>query len=160
MKAELQNEKNCIIGVISDTHGTLPPPVNDIFSDVDLIIHAGDIGGMNILDELESIAPVVAVRGNMDMDEWSFGFNAMEKVKACGVLLYVLHDLHKFRRMNPTTGFNAVISGHTHCPSAERHNEVLYLNPGSATQPRHSTAPSVALLYIRNTILSVRFVEL
>ncbi len=129
-----------VIGVISDTHGLLRPNVADALCGVERIIHAGDVGDPAILDELEAIAPVVAVRGNVDRGAWANTLPMTEVVDVGGILLYVLHDLHALDLTPSAAGFAAVISGHSHQPVIETRNGVLYLNPGSAG-PRRFTLP-------------------
>ena len=129
-----------LIGVISDTHGLLRPEAAAALMGCDLIIHAGDIGAASVVTELESIAPVVAVRGNIDRAPWAEAFPNDEVVKVDGRFLYVLHDLNELDLDPVAAGFHAVITGHTHKPSIEHRNGVLYLNPGSAG-PRRFTLP-------------------
>ena len=129
-----------VIGVISDTHGLLRPNVADALCGVERIIHAGDVGDPAILDELEAIAPVVAVRGNVDRGAWANTLPMTEVVDVGGILLYVLHDLHALDLTPSAAGFAAVISGHSHQPVIETRNGVLYINPGSAG-PRRFTLP-------------------
>ncbi len=154
----LKDKKDCIIGVISDTHGILRQEVNTVFQGVDLIIHAGDIGKLSILDELKAIASVVAVRGNMDCEAWA---SALPKTEVAGIgksLVYVLHDISRLD-LNPyTSGFRAVISGHTHRPLIKKQNGVLYINPGSAGPG--SSAPTVALLNIKGKSVNARVVKI
>ena len=147
------------IGVISDTHGLLRPGAVEALEGADLIIHAGDIGDSTILDELRYIAPVVAVRGNMD-GGWAFHLNRSETVEEGGLLLYVLHDLTRLDLDPSASGIKAVISGHTHAPSVSRHKGVLYLNPGSAGPQRSGLSPSVALLKVEGNSLTAEIIEI
>jgi putative phosphoesterase len=158
--AKLQDKDNFLVGVISDTHGVLPPAAVKAFEDTDLIIHAGDIGKADILKALRSIAPVVAVRGNMDYGEWAYELRETEVVDVGKVLLYVLHDVYGLDTEPSAAGFSAVISGHSHRPTVERVDGVLFLNPGSAGQPRFRRPASVALLHVRGISLDAQFVEL
>ena len=152
--------QNYLVGVISDTHGRLPRPVAAVFRKVDLIIHAGDIGDPKILQALKKIAPTKAVRGNMDMDSWAHKLPKNEIVKIGQILLYLVHDLHGTRLQPGTDAYDAVVSGHTHRPAIEKRDGVLYINPGSAVQPRFGYPPSVALLEIKSTSIQARLVEL
>ena len=152
--------KNYSIGIISDTHGRLPRSVADVFGDVVLIIHAGDIGGSEILKALNKIAPTKAVRGNMDAGSWAQNLPQNEVIKMDQILLYVIHDIYGFKRQPDSLVCDAVISGHTHRPMVEKKHGVLYINPGSAVQPRFGYPPSVALLRIQNHSIQVRLVEL
>lgn len=160
MSKKLQHKTNYLVGIISDTHGFLPPGAVKTFQGTDLIIHAGDIGKLDILKALQSIAPVVAVQGNMDYGEWTDDLAQAEVVEVGEVLLYVLHDVYQLDVEPSAAGFGAVISGHSHRPSVEDVRGVLFLNPGSAGQPRHGYPASVALLQIHGTYLDAKFVEL
>jgi putative phosphoesterase len=134
------------IGIISDTHGSLGAAAADAMDGVDLIIHAGDIDTPEVLRALNRIAPVTAVRGNMDRGPWTAGLPAAEVVAAGEKHIYVLHDLQRLDLDPSASGFSAVVCGHTHRPAIERHNGVLFINPGSAAYPRWNTASSVAVL--------------
>jgi putative phosphoesterase len=149
-----------LIGVISDTHGRLPRAAVKVFGKVDLIIHAGDIGEPDILKTLEMIAPTKAVRGNMDSGSWALKLPKNEVIKIERVLLYVLHDVNGLNVQPDSTPYDAVISGHTHRPAVEKKHGVLYINPGSAVQPRFGYPPSVALLRIKNNAIHTRLIEL
>lgn len=149
-----------LIGVISDTHGRLPRSAVKVFGNVDLIIHAGDIGEPDILKTLEKIAPTKAVRGNMDTGNWALKLPKNEVIKIKQILLYVLHDVNRLKPQPDTTVYDAVISGHTHRPTVEKKHGVLYINPGSAVQPRFGYPPSVALLEIKNNTIHTRLIEL
>ena len=158
----IPNTKNDVsrVGVISDTHGLLRPEVISAFQGVSLIIHAGDVGRPALLETLGSIAPVVAVRGNTDRDEWSSRLPLTEVVRVEGVSLYVLHDLNRLD-LNPAAGgFKAVINGHTHEPAIENKNNVLFINPGSAGPKRFRLPVSIALLHIKNNSLRAELVTL
>lgn len=148
------------IGVISDTHGLLRPAAEKALKGVELIIHAGDVGSAEVLKVLSQIAPVVAVRGNMDKGAWAQRLPAEEIVKIGETLIYVIHDLHEID-MNPAAaGFRAVISGHSHNPSLVEQNGVLFLNPGSAGPRRFKLPISLAVLTIKGQKLDVKLVEL
>ncbi|RLC22058.1 MAG: YfcE family phosphodiesterase [Deltaproteobacteria bacterium] len=156
----LQNKKNFLVGVISDTHGLLRPQVAKVFKNADLIVHAGDIDRPGILEALQKIAPVKAVRGNMDYGEWANEIPATEVIEIGDVLLYMLHDLCRLDLEPAASGFSAVINGHTHQPLIEKENGVLFLNPGSAGPPRRNYPISVALLHVRGTDLDAQIVQL
>jgi len=134
------------IGVISDTHGLLRPQAAAALQGSSLIIHAGDVGRTEILDELRRIAPVVAVRGNVDRDALAASLPLSEVVEHHGVRLYVLHILEDLDLDPPTAGFHAVITGHTHLPKMETKDGVLYFNPGSAGPRRFDHPVSVGRL--------------
>jgi len=148
------------IGVISDTHGLLRPQAVEALQGSALIIHAGDIGRPEILDELGRIAPVVAVRGNVDHGAWADRLPMSEIVEHQGVRLYVLHILEDLDLDPPTAGFQAVITGHTHRPKMETKDRVLYFNPGSAGPRRFDLPVSVGRLSITNGKLAGELVYL
>lgn len=157
MSTDEKKHDGFIVGVISDTHGYLRPEVAEAFAGVDLIIHAGDIGNHEVLDALGAIAPVHAVRGNMD-GGWAHGLPATEVVEIGEVLIYVLHDAYHLNLDPAVAGFVAVINGHTHRAAVEKRKGVLFLNPGSASP--HSSSGTVALLRIRGSSLAPEVVEL
>jgi len=137
-----------IIGVISDTHGLLRPEALDALRGSEHIIHAGDIGSPEIVPALEKIAPVTAIRGNVDTEAWAQGFQETEVAELAGIHLYILHDVNALD-LNPTAaGFAVVISGHSHKPRQEVKDGVLYFNPGSAGPRRFNLPVSVGQLHI------------
>jgi len=138
------------VGVISDTHGLLRPEAVTALQGVDSIIHAGDIGSPDIVRELLRIAPLHAIRGNVDTEPWANAFPVTDVVQFGSVLLYVLHDL-KTLDLNPhAAGFAAVISGHSHQPGIENREGVLYFNPGSAGPRRFNLPISLGKICIGN----------
>ena len=154
-------EKNThLVGVISDTHGLLRPEVLRELEGVSLIIHAGDVGNPAVLQRLENIAPVVAVRGNTDRDGWASKLPLTEVVDIGGFSLYVLHDLGRLDLNPAASGFSAVIYGHTHEPAIENKNKVLFFNPGSAGPKRSRLPVSVGLLTIRQKKLEAELITL
>ncbi len=156
----MRQQEPYAVGVISDTHGELPPGVAEAFRGVDLIVHAGDIDRPEVLEALGFIAPVRAVRGNMDGGSWAQRLAGGEVVEVGEALLYVLHDLERLDLDPAAAGFSAVIHGHTHAPLIARSNGVLYLNPGSASRPRSSHRRSVALVRIAGKEVEARIVPL
>ena len=147
------NTGSLTAGVISDTHGVLVPEALQILMGVDLIIHAGDIDTPAVLNELNRIAPVVAVLGNMDRGNWASHLCETEAIEIGQCLLYVLHDVSRLDLDPSAAGMHAVIHGHTHQPSDDLQNGVRFLNPGSATHPRRNAPPSLMRLYITGTAL-------
>jgi putative phosphoesterase len=137
-----------MIGVISDTHGLLREQVKSRLRGCDAIIHAGDIGGEAVLIELRDIAPVVAVRGNVDGGPWTKALNRIEHTEVNDARICVVHDLGTLDLAPATAGVNVVIYGHSHKPSIDRHDGILYLNPGSAGPQRFHLPVSMALLQI------------
>jgi putative phosphoesterase len=148
------------IGVISDTHGLLRPQAVAALRGSSLIIHAGDVGAPEILDELRRIAPVFAVRGNVDKTHWASALPESEIVEVANGLLYVLHDIGTLALDPPTAGFRAVIYGHSHQPKRETKDGVLYFNPGSAGPRRFSLPISVGRLTLAGDTLQAEIIEL
>lgn len=138
------------IGVISDTHGLLRPEAVEALRGSDLIIHAGDVGHADILETLKGIAPVKAVRGNVDRDNWARKLPLTELVEAGDLSLYVLHNLQELDLKPKTAGIAAVITGHSHVPKVETRDGVLYFNPGSAGPRRFKLPVSVGKLVIKD----------
>jgi len=148
------------IGIISDTHGLLRPAAVAALAGCEHIIHAGDIGAPAVLDELSALAPLTAVRGNNDRAEWARAIPETEVVDLGGTLVYVLHDINGIDLDPAAAGFHAVVAGHSHRPSVETRDGVLYVNPGSAG-PRRFTLPiAVAILRIERAALSAEIVHL
>jgi putative phosphoesterase len=160
MPVNFENKGNVVVGVISDTHGLLPTTAAKALKGVDLIIHAGDVGSSDVLKELQTIAPVVAVRGNMDRVKSLKKLPLTEAVEVADVLLYVIHDIHRLDIAPSESGFDAVIHGHLHCPSVAENSGVLFLNPGSAAQPRRNSPASLALLHIRGNSIKTQIVDI
>ena len=137
-----------IIGVISDTHGLLRPEAVELLRGSQHIIHAGDIGSPEIIPALEKIAPVTAIRGNVDTQSWARRFAETEVVELEGLHIYVIHDANALDLNPKAAGFAAVISGHSHQPNQEIKDGVLYFNPGSAGPRRFKLPISVGRLEI------------
>jgi putative phosphoesterase len=136
------------VGVISDTHGLLRPDALEALSGVDLIVHAGDIGAPEIIDSLRRIAPVHAIRGNVDRGLWADEFSPTEIVEVGGQSIYVLHDLLELDLDPVAAGFRVVIYGHTHDPAVNEERGVVYLNPGSAGPRRFKLPISLARMTV------------
>ena len=155
-----QQKKAIRIGVISDTHGLLRPEVLEALRGSQHIIHAGDVGDPEILDELSAIAPLTAIRGNVDKGLWARKLSETEVVEIGGVSIYILHDLGALDLKPKVAGLDAVISGHSHIPKQETREGVLYFNPGSAGPRRFKLPISVGRLIvekrtIRGEILTI-----
>jgi len=148
------------IGVISDTHGLLRPEAVEALGRPDLLIHAGDLGDPAILGELRRLAPVHAVRGNVDRGAWAEALPLTEVVEVGSALLYVLHDLATLDLDPAAAGFAAVIYGHSHRPSRETRHGVLYLNPGSAGPRRFRLPITVARLTVSAAGLEAEILEM
>jgi hypothetical protein len=147
------------IGVIADTHGLLRPEALKALRGVELIIHAGDVGGPEILEALRALAPVYAVRGNTDRGDFGRSLPPTQLVQVGEVQLYVLHELFCLDLDPAAAGLAAVIFGHSHRPHLERKDGVLYLNPGSAGPRRFTLPVTLALLKVRNNVLGAEFIE-
>ena len=148
------------VGLISDTHGLLRAEVIAFFRGCDHIIHAGDIGGQNILQELSSIAPVTAVRGNNDKGSWAEALPHTELVRFEQVFVYVIHDLAQLDLDPQAAGITVVVSGHSHQPQIRESDGILSINPGSAGPRRFKLPVAVAELDIAGTSATARIVEL
>jgi putative phosphoesterase len=149
-----------IIGLISDTHGLLRKEAVAALRGSELIVHAGDVGKQEILEELERIAPVVAVRGNVDTAAWAAALPLTAVAETDGALIYVVHDLNTLD-LNPTaSGFRIVVSGHSHKPSKTERDGVLYINPGSAGPCRFQLPVTVARLNVSTRPYEVEFIGL
>jgi len=136
------------IGVISDTHGLLRPEVASALAGVEMILHCGDVGNFSILGELSEIAPVTAIRGNIDREGKCAQLPETEVALAEGRYIYMLHDL-KTLHLDPAAGrFAAVLSGHTHVPNFYTRKGVLYLNPGSCGPRRFDLPVTIGLLTV------------
>jgi len=148
-----------IIGLISDTHGLLREDALTALNGSDLIIHAGDVGKAGIIERLRAIAPVVAVRGNIDQGAWASELPLTAVVEARSALIYVLHDIQQLD-LDPAADINIVVSGHSHKPSQTERNGVMFLNPGSAGPRRFKLPVTVAQLNLRESPWSVQFIDL
>ena len=136
------------VGIISDTHGLLRPEAEQRLAGVAHIIHGGDIGKPDVIAALRRIAPVTAIRGNIDTAEWAKEYPDTEMVRFGGHTIYVLHDILELRLDPVLHGVDVVISGHSHRPRIETIDGVLYLNPGSAGPRRFSQPVTLAILEV------------
>jgi putative phosphoesterase len=134
------------IGVISDTHGLLRPEAEQHLAGVAHIVHAGDIGHPDVITRLRQIAPVTAIRGNVDTGHWAEQYPDTEIVKLGGRTIHILHDVHELKLDPLSSGIDVVISGHSHRPRTETVDGVLYLNPGSAGPRRFNLPITLATL--------------
>ena len=148
-----------LIGVISDTHGLVRPQAIEALEGVDMILHAGDVGNQEVLDTLNEIAPVVAVRGNNDKGEWAESLPDWEVVEIGNVSIYMLHDVKEID-ISPAGSFQVVVSGHSHKPAIEERRGVLYVNPGSAGPRRFTLPVSVAHLRVVGEKVKANIIEL
>jgi putative phosphoesterase len=148
------------VGLISDTHGLLRREAVEALRGSEWIIHAGDVGDPEILEKLRKLAPVVAVRGNVDTEPWAEALPLTTVVEAGSVLIYVLHDLNALSLSPAAAGFRVVVSGHSHKPTKSTRDGVLYVNPGSAGPRRFQLPVCVARLDLGVTPYEVDFVAL
>ncbi len=137
-----------VIGVISDTHGLLRLEALAAVRGADHIIHAGDIGTPEVLERLSEIAPITAIRGNIDTDAWAQRLPETEVLEFDGISIYVLHDLSKLDLSPAGAGFKVVISGHSHVPKQKTRDGVLYFNPGNAGPRRFNLPVTVGSLIV------------
>lgn len=155
-----ERHESVLLGVISDTHGLLRPEALQALRGVEHIIHAGDVDEPGLLERLAEVAPVSAVRGNMDRGAWAHELPETRVVEAGERLLYVLHDPGRLDLSPEAAGFDAVIHGHTHRPRNEVRDGVLFLNPGSAGARRGARPVSLARLRVGVRGVEAEIVEL
>ncbi len=150
------------IGVLSDTHNLLRPELHEVFSGVEFLLHAGDICSDETFRQLQEIAPVHAVRGNMDSGFWAQAVPGTRLLDVDGIGIYMLHDLSRLKLKPAAAGIRVVIHGHTHRPQVDQRGDVLYLNPGSAGSGRGvpSTAARLVLEEGRIQVEVVEFSDL
>lgn len=148
------------VGLISDTHGLLRPAAVEALQGSDLILHAGDIGKPEVLEELQAIAPVIAVRGNNDNGDWAEAIPERKTIQVGGVGIHLLHILKQLSLASETVDIGVVISGHSHQPLIEQRAGMLFINPGSAGPRRFKLPVSVAHLYIEDATVRAEIVEL
>lgn len=149
-----------IVGVISDTHGLLRDEAVEALREADHILHAGDVGDPKILDELRRLAPVTAIRGNIDTQKWARKLPLNEVIELGGASIYMLHNIDELDLNPEAAGFHVVVYGHSHHPKMEEKNGVLYFNPGSAGPRRFKLPVSVGRLIISNGQVRGELLEL
>jgi uncharacterized protein len=148
------------VGVISDTHGLLRPEAMAFLRGSDFIVHAGDIGTAGVLEELRTVAPVTAVRGNNDKGSWAEPISETEVLQIEDVCIYVLHNVAELDVDPVAAGFQVVVSGHSHRPSIEKRDGVIYVNPGSPGPRRFKLPVAVAELQVVGSSVQARVAEL
>ncbi len=149
-----------IVGLISDTHGLLREEALRALEGSDLIIHAGDVGKPEILEALSAIAPVVAVKGNIDQGPWAGKWPATAEARAGQTRMYVVHDVQDLDLDPAAAGYRVVVSGHSHKPGCTERAGVLYINPGSAGPRRFKLPATIARLDLSPTPWKIDFIEL
>jgi putative phosphoesterase len=160
MTMKLEAKQNFLIGVISDTHGHVPSGLLQTFKNADLIVHAGDIGNDKVLDELSRIAPIVAVKGNMDFGGWAKRLPEEEIIEIGSIALHVLHNSDRLAIDLNHAGIKAVISGHTHCPEVYEKNGITFMNPGSASYPKSGNPASAGLIQFLGGTIRFKLIRL
>ena len=148
------------IGLISDTHGLLRPEALRALEGSELIIHAGDVGKPEILEALKVLAPVVAVKGNVDTESWASALPETEAVETNLATIYVLHDVQSLDLDPAAAGFHIIVSGHSHRPARTEQGGILYINPGSAGPRRFQLPVTVARLNLGQSPWKVDIVNL
>jgi uncharacterized protein len=148
------------VGLISDTHGLVRPEAVDFLRGSDFIVHAGDIGDAQVLEELRRLAPLTAVRGNNDKGPWAKSIAETEVLQVGDVSIYVLHDLSELDLDPIAAGFQVVVSGHSHNPRIEERDGVLYVNPGSSGPRRFKLPIAVGELQVAGASVKARIVQL
>ena len=148
------------VGLIADTHGLLRSEAVRALQGSEVILHAGDIGRAAVLEGLRAVAPVRAVRGNIDKGAWAHALPTTEALQVRQVGVYILHDLQALDLVPEAAGFKVVVSGHSHQPSIQERNGVLFVNPGSAGPRRFNVPVGVALLEVQDASVEVRLVRL
>ncbi|MDX9786002.1 MAG: metallophosphoesterase family protein [Desulfobacterales bacterium] len=154
------NQSAYRVGVISDTHGRLRPEAARTLQDVQLIIHAGDIDSPNVMSALREIAPVIAVRGNMDQGGFGLSLPETESIRIGTLSVLVLHDILRYYGTRHEQDFNLVITGHTHRPNITRSGPTTLLNPGSAGPKRSGLPISMAIIEFEEEQFIIRHVDL
>ena len=149
-----------VIGVISDTHGLLRPEALAALRGMDRILHAGDVGELEVLDALRAVAPVTAVRGNVDHGAVGRALRETEVIKIEGISIYMLHEIQKLDLMPEAAGFRVVVCGHSHRPLIEEKKGVVYFNPGSAGPRRFRLPVSVGKLVLDRGLVRAEVMEL
>lgn len=154
------SDRPVTVGLISDTHGLLRPEALEALRDVDFLVHAGDIGSPTILTSLGELAPLTAVRGNNDSEEWAAHVPLFNDLSVGAVRIHVVHEIAHLKGRALPDGTRAVVYGHSHRPSINCKGGVLYVNPGSAGPRRFKLPVTVALLRVTGDHLDTEIVPL
>jgi hypothetical protein len=148
------------VGLLSDTHGLLRPEARAFLVGCDYIVHGGDVGDPSILDELASMAPLIAVRGNNDKESWGARLAETELIRIGNIFVYVIHNLEELDIDPAAIDVRVVVSGHSHKPGVEERGGVVYVNPGSCGPRRFRLPISVGELRVSGSAVEARTVEL
>ena len=154
------NKSELRVGLLSDTHGLLRAEARAFLTGCDYIIHGGDVGAASILEDLEALAPLIAVRGNNDDGPWADNLRATELIRLGGVFVYVIHDLSQLDVDTAALGIGAVICGHSHKPLIDERAGILYINPGSCGPKRFKLPVSIGELLVGGSNVRAQIVEL
>jgi putative phosphoesterase len=157
---QVNRAKPLRVGLISDTHGLLRPEATAFLEGCDHILHGGDIGGPEILEQLAALAPLTAVRGNNDTQIWAATLPPTRLLEFGGVKLYIIHNVDQLELDPAAAGVRVIVSGHSHQPSVRERGGVVYVNPGSAGPRRFKLPISVGELEISGTIITPKLVQL
>jgi uncharacterized protein len=149
-----------LVGLISDTHGLLRPEAVRALQGSDLIVHAGDIGKAAVLEALDALAPVTAVRGNADKGDWARRLPKADALEIDQVGVYVIHDVKELDLTPEAAGIKVVVSGHSHQPSIRERNGVIFVNPGSAGPRRFNLPVSIARMQVQAKSVQVELITL
>jgi uncharacterized protein len=149
-----------VIGLISDTHGLIRPEALEALRGVEFIIHAGDIGKREVIDALQDIAPVLAIKGNNDIGGWAHRFPETKLVKSGNIRLFVIHNVNELEWNPVARGYQVVVSGHSHKPSVMTRDGVLFVNPGSAGPRRFKLPIAIGKLFIKENQVNAAIIEL
>jgi uncharacterized protein len=156
----MPSSRQLTIGLISDTHGLLRPEAVEALKGSDFIIHAGDIGDPRVLAGLSLLAPVTAIRGNVDRGPWAESLSATEVLQVGATFIYVIHNIAELDLDPAAAGFQAVVSGHSHQPGWQEKNGVLFVNPGSAGPRRFKLPIAIGRLRITDAGITAEAIEL
>lgn len=148
------------IGLISDTHGLIRPQAMETLRGVEIILHAGDIGRPEVLTSLQALAPVVAVKGNVDREDWARAIPGIVNIRINDVKLQLIHNALDVKSDLRSAGYHGVVSGHSHKPCVIQRNDLLWINPGSAGPRRFKLPVTVGLLSLSDADMSAEIIEL
>jgi uncharacterized protein len=148
------------VGLVSDTHGLLRPEARAFLVGCDYIIHGGDVGGAEILDELAAMAPLIAVKGNNDREPWAARLRETELIRVGNLFVYVIHNLEELDIDPEAAGVRVVVSGHSHKPMIDEREGIMYVNPGSCGPRRFKLPISVGEIIVSGSAVNARIVEL
>ena len=148
------------VGLISDTHGLLRPEARAFLVGCDYIVHGGDIGSSEILDELAALAPLIAVRGNNDTEPWAARLPVSELIRVGNVFVYIIHNIEELDIDPVAAGVRVVVSGHSHKPMIEERGGILFVNPGSCGRRRFKLPVSIGEILVSGSEVKARTIEL